>query len=192
MTDEKKERLEFLGDAVLGLVIAEELYQRRRDFTEADLSQAREGIVSGATLTAAAEKLGGAREMQNLHPGQELPDKKLADLMEVLVAAVYLEGGLPAARAFVLSALADEIQAALVGLFRRHPKSILLEETQGRWQVKPEYRIVAIEGAGQSNSYVVEVIAGPVRAQGRGRSKRLAEEEAARQAIRLLPAPSPG
>lgn len=185
LTPGKNERLEFLGDAVLGLIVAEDLYRRRRDWTEADLAQGREHVVSARTLAAAGRRAGLDQVIRGNPPDGGWPDAVVANIMEALVAAAYLHGGLNAARAFILGMLADELRQALTGKMNRHPKSLLLELAQRLWREQPTYRLLAVRGRPQPE-YVVEVSAGPVRAQGTGLSKRAAEAAAAQAALASL------
>lgn len=174
-------RLAFLGDAVLGLIVAEELFRRRPDWVAADLAQGREHVVSARALATAGRRAGLDQQIRGDPPEGGWPDRILANVIEALVATAYLEGGLSAARVFVLRTLAEELREALMGRMQRHPKSLLLELTQRLWQVKPEYRLLPM--AQEQPGYRVEVEAGPLRAEGSGRSRRAAESAAARAAL---------
>jgi ribonuclease-3 len=188
------ESLEFLGDAVLGFLIAEILFLRFPDRDEGQMSKMKASLVSAPTLAHQAERLGlGAHLL--LGRGEEKTGGRrkhalLADGYEAVIAAVYLDGGMDAARAFIereFDVLIDEAAAA-VTIGGDH-KSALQEVLQGRGDPLPEYVVTAEEGPAHRRLFRLEVrLRGEVLAEAEGRTKKEAEQEAARRAIdRLTP-----
>ena len=180
------ERLEFLGDAVLSLVVVEEVYRRYPDLPEGTLTKMKIALVSGSTLAEEAERLGLADLIllgeSERGTGSRGLHSALENAFEALVGALYLDGGVDAARAFVLDTLADRITPEAVELLD-HPKSRLQEITQTRG-VSPEYEIVSEEGPPHDRVFVSRVLIGGVMVgEGTGRSKREAEMHAAEQAL---------
>jgi len=187
------ERLEFLGDAVLSLVMSETLFERHRDEAEGVLTTRRAAVVSTRGLARVARRL-RIGEALVLGQGAENSGERerpsvLAGLFEAVVAAIYLDGGLEAARAFILDAVAPELDAAVSADDLKAPKSRLQEQafsTSGR---APAYRIVSSDGPDHDRHFVVEVaIDGDVVGSGEGRSRREAETHAAEAALAGLEA----
>ncbi len=183
------ERLEFLGDAVLGLVVAELLYEARSQWTEGDLTRARAALVNTRTLAERAHALGIARFARlgrtEERSGGTRKDRVLANLFEALVAALYLDGGLDAARAFLERALAEEIGAD-ARVLEPDPKTRFQEWAHARLQVTPSYRPLADSGVeNDEQRFSVEVLVGEEPwGRGSARTKRAAERAAAEQALR--------
>ncbi len=188
---ECNERLEFLGDAVLGMAIAEELYARFPDQQEGALTSMRANIVQGETLAKAARRLDlgshllmGAGEAGT---GGRNRDSNLAATFEAVVGAIFLDQNYEAARAFCLRVLDEEISSARTATSPRHPKSELQELVQGRQLPTPRYRIIEMSGEPHAPTFTAEVLVdGAVLGFGSGRSKSLAEQEAARAALEAL------
>jgi ribonuclease-3 len=184
------ERLEFLGDAVLGLVAAEWLYARHPDLPEGQLSRLKSHAVSAPVLGAHAERL-GVGEALRLGVGEERSGGRakrslLADSLEALFGAVYLDGGLKAVRPLVERAL-EEALADRGGVSRADAKTALQELVQGKGWDLPEYRLVAATGPDHRKTFSVDVwLRGEVIGQGEGESKKLAEQRAAAAAITRL------
>ena len=137
------ERLEFLGDAVIGFVIAEELYRRLPNASEGVLTTLRAGLVRKESLAAAARRLELGRWLM-LGRGEEATggrdrDQILAATFEAIVGAIYLSDGLAAVREFVLRQLATAIEGSIAGGPHKDYKSRLQEATQARWQLTPVY-----------------------------------------------------
>lgn len=178
---QSNERLEFLGDRVLGLLIAEWLIERFPDEREGDLGKRLSSLVAAETLARIAETL-GLHESLQVPPsygasGIRIWGNVLADAVEAVLGAIYLDAGLPGARAFVRR----EWQAALEA-DRRPPmsaKSRLQEWLAGRGMAAPEYRLVSAEGPPHNPVFVVIVGAGGRDAEGVGETKRAAEQVAA-------------
>jgi ribonuclease-3 len=182
------ERLEFLGDAVLGLVIAHELYAAHPDWSEGDLTRARAALVNGRALAQVARRLElppkirlGRTEQTS---GGEQKDRVLANVFEALIGAIYLDGGVAPAHAFLRRCFADDLAAAGAPL-ERDPKTALQEWAHAVHRATPSY--VTVDDSGQDADelrFRVEVrIEGQTFASGTGRSKRAAELAAARTAL---------
>jgi len=176
------QRLEFLGDRVLGLVISSHLVLHDQDAVEGELSLRLNALVNGETLTEAAEKLHldqyiivGSGEKDIRGRGRA---SILADVFEAIIGAIYLDGGLEAARSFVENALGDLIAA--VDQVQKDPKSRLQEYLQGQARGLPAYQIVAQEGPDHAPSFTVQVTTEDGQtASGGGATRREAEREAA-------------
>jgi len=184
------ERLEFLGDAVLGLIISEYLAKTYSDVTEGDLSQARAQLVRQSSLAAAARRmnLGGFLRLGKSEERTQGRGKAslLANALEAIIAAIYLDGGLAPARTFVLKALADSLEALtesnVLGS-REDYKSRLQEWSQQRYSTVPDYRLVSESGPDHQKVFEVEVsIQGAIQGRGVGYNKKSAEQEAAKVA----------
>ncbi len=185
------ERLEFLGDAALGLVIGKLLYQEYPDVDEGRLTELRAHLVRRDTLARAAARLrlgdylrlGRGEEAAG---GRERPTN-LAHAFEALVGAVYLDQGLEAVERFVFEALGPELASVRERRVPADPKSQLQEYVQSHWQITPTYRTVRIEGPDHARRFTVEVsVGGEVLGSGEGRSKQQAEKAAARIALEAL------
>ena len=188
---ESNERLEFLGDAVLSVVVSEVLFKRHPDESEGVLTTRRAAIVSTGGLARIARRLGigdalvlgqGAE-----HSGERARSSVLAGLFEAIVAAIYLDRGLAATQAFVLRAAGPEIEAAVPADTLKAPKSRLQELAFARTGRAPAYRIVSSEGPDHDRHFVVEVsVDGSVLGEGEGRNRREAETMAAEVALEML------
>jgi len=185
---ESNERLEFLGDAVLSVVISDALFRRHRDEPEGVLTTRRAAIVSTVGLARIARRL-GIGEALVLGQGAENSGERrrssvLAGLFEAIIAAVYLDAGIEAARDFILASAAPELEAALPIDALKAPKSRLQERAYASSGHAPSYRVVSSDGPDHDRHFVVEVsIEGKVLGQGQGRSRREAETAAAVAAL---------
>jgi ribonuclease-3 len=183
------QRLEFLGDAVLGLLVGEILMERFPAAKEGELSLLRSLLVSADALAqwARSVELGPALRLGRGADtaGERERDNVLADAAEALVGAVYLDQGLPAARALAVGIVTEPLARLEVrGAVDRDAKSELQERVQAGGGASPRYRVVGAEGPDHRREFVVEVeVDGVVVGLGRGRSKKLAEQAAARAAI---------
>lgn len=193
------EPLEFLGDSVLGFLVAETLHHRDPDGPEGAKSKARARLVSAPSLARHAEAL-GLPELLRLGPGEERSGgrKKAAiwaDAYEAVIAALYLDGGLEAARAFVTSAFAADLED-LGDVSAHDPKSALQELRQSRGLAVPEYVVSSEEGPSHRPRFRVScLLDGRVVSEGEGFSKKEAQQEAARlalAALRVRPGDLPG
>jgi ribonuclease-3 len=186
------ESLEFLGDAVLGFLIADVLYREFPEFNEGQKSKIKAALVSTTTLARQAERLMLGEHLL-LGRGEEKTGGRrkqalLADGYEALLAAIYLDGGVEQARAFIVrefTPLVDEVRAH--GLVGDDHKSALQEYLQSRDQSLPEYRIAGTIGPDHRKLFQVEVVVrGEALASATGASKKEAEQEAARLALARL------
>ena len=181
------ERLEFLGDAVVDLVIGELLYRTHPDAPEGELTSMRAQLVSGQPLAKLAVDL-GLPERARLGRGEAETGGRQrvglgASLYESVLGAVYLDGGFAAARDFVLRTMRDLIVEADAQP-RRSPKTELQEWAQGNGLPLPSYAVADTTGPEHAREFVVDVSVGELRARGAGRSKREAQENAATALLR--------
>lgn len=188
---EDNERLEFLGDAVVGLVVAEELLQRAGpDVGEGPLTRARAQVVRREGLAAAARDLDLGERLVlgegERRAGGADKDRILCGAFEALVGAVFLDGGYQSAREFCLQSLSTAVREALEKAPLRDPKSELQELTQEHGQGLPRYQLLEQEGEPHRPRFRVRVEVGCVAASGEGGSKKEAEREAARGALEIL------
>ena len=186
------ERLEFLGDAVLGLVVAEKLYQDFPHLTEGEMTKLRSAVVRRDTLARVARAV-SLGDYLYLGKGEEAGGGRnkptnLAGALEAVVAAIFLDRGPATARDFILRLLNRELQEAVSqGPEGADYKSQLQELIQARQQLTPTYRLVTAEGPDHDKRFTVEVKAGDaVLGMGSGKSRKLAEIEAARSALEQL------
>jgi ribonuclease-3 len=186
------ESLEFLGDAVLGFVIADMLFREFPQLDEGQKSKIKSTLVSSAALGRLARRLGLGGHLM-LGRGEEKTGGRrkqalLADGYEALIAAVFLDGGIDEARRFIMRQFADEIEEVRSPSFwERDYKSGLQEMLQSRSQPLPEYLVTAESGPDHRKVFQVEVrVQGETLAQASGGSKKEAEQQAARQAIEKL------
>jgi ribonuclease III len=186
------ERMEFLGDALLGAIIAEMLYETHPKATEGEMSRLRAQLVNGQALASLARELELGDQLKlgsgELKSGGYRRDSILADAFEALVAAVYLDGGFDACRETVRTLFAERVAA--LPRSSKDAKTRLQEWLQANGWPLPQYELVATEGEEHArifdvNCSVAEPVA--VTASGRGSSRRLAEQDAAEAALgRLL------
>jgi ribonuclease-3 len=190
---ESNERMEFLGDSVLGLIIAERLYADYPALSEGQLSQIRALLVRWDTLAEAAERislgdyliLGRGEEMSG---GRGRPSN-LAGALEAVIGATFLDGGMTKARKLVLLLLKPELEKVAAGAVAVDSKSQLQHEVQARWHEIPKYRLVSAVGPDHAKTFTVEVMAqSEVLGKGEGRNKKQAELAAAREALDTLAA----
>jgi len=181
------QRLEFLGDAVLGLCVSELLAEAHGEADEGMLTRMRSALVNAEALAAWARRVAVGPSMA-LGRGATLGSEReqtnvLADTAEALVAAVYEARGIAGARALVRDIVGELLdRSASLGV--RDPKSALQERVQSRGLPPPTYRVVEVRGAPHEQIFVVDVLVGDdVAARGEGRSKRLAERAAAAAAL---------
>ena len=183
------QRLEHLGDAVIQLALTEELFRRLPEEGEGGLTKLRSRLVSREALCQFARHIGlgdhlrlGRGEFAN--GGQSRPSN-LADALEALAGAIYLDGGLEEARSFLFRNFGHLVDGVLAQPEERNPKGELQERLQAIAPVSPVYRIVRQEGPDHAKVFVAEVVwSGRVLGLGSGRSKQLAESDAAAAALR--------
>ncbi len=185
------ERLEFLGDAVLGFVVADELYSHFPDFSEGELTNLRSSLVRGDMLSEIALSLHlgdylllGRGEEES---GGRTRPRNLSCALEAVIGAVFLDQGLEAAQSFIMKMLGSKLERAAEGKSKADYKSRLQHIIQLERKITPVYRTIDESGPDHAKVFTVEVLAGDsVLGRGTGHNKRAAEMEAARQALEGL------
>jgi ribonuclease-3 len=185
------ERLEFLGDSVLNFIVTEKLYKEFPKLTEGDLTGIRSSLVCRDTLAGLASslKLGnwlllGRGEEAN---GGRAKTSNLANTMEALIGALYLDHGLAKARRFVLNQLKPELDKIRAGKTAENYKALVQEFIQGQKKPAPIYRLVQASGPDHSKRFTAEVLVeGKALGRGTGKSKKTAESQAAKAAWEKL------
>ena len=191
------ERLEFLGDGLVNLLVAELLYEAYPKADEGELTRRRAYLVSEPALAEIARDLNIGEQLHlgagELKSGGFRRDSILADAFEALIAAVYLDGGWDACRAVVRGLFSDRVTNAGAGR-EKDAKTRLQELLQSRGQPLPVYTLRAATGADHAKTFEVEceIGAAQLRASGRGNSRRAAEQSAAAAALDRLEAPDAG
>ena len=186
------ERLEFLGDAVLGFVIGEMIYRSFPNLQEGALSKIKAHLVSSAMLSAKGRALEIGRFLRmgagEARSGGAEKLSLLADAFEAVVAAIYLDGGLGSVETFVRRVFESEIAVIDIGDLSFHDyKTTLQEAAQGLGLPLPEYRVVEESGPDHEKAFVVELVwDGDPFSLGRGSSKREAQRKAAKEALKKL------
>lgn len=188
---QNNERLEFLGDSVLGFVTADYLYNHYPELPEGELTKLRAAVVCEQTLYEIAKELGIDQEIKLGH-GEETGGGRrrpsiLADAVEALLGAIYLDGGIEPARAFVLSFVPRKADEARHGGVFKDYKTMLQEIVQKNRQETLEYRLAEESGPDHDKQFTMELLLNSnVFASGVGRSKKEAEQMAAKQALSLM------
>ena len=181
------ERLEFLGDSVLGLVVSDYLFNVRKDLPEGKLTKFRANVVCEESLSRVARNL-GIGNFLFLGKGEKIcggrdRDSILADAVEAIIAAIYLDSGLESAREFILFNLRDIITNTVDGNIFRDYKTILQEIIQKK-NGKLSYRLIAEHGPDHNKEFEMIVKSGQsVLGEGKGKNKKEAEKEAAKDAL---------
>jgi ribonuclease-3 len=188
------ERLEFLGDGVLGCVVAAELCRRFPDASEGELSRVRASIVREAALADSAREVGLSRflrlgEGEVANAGAERAST-LADALEAVFGAAFLDGGYEAARGVIHKCLGAALEKADAAAPAKDAKTRLQEFLQGKRRRLPTYRVASTSGAAHKQVFEVECVVEDLKlaASGRGRSRRAAEQRAAENLLKLLEA----
>lgn len=182
------ERLEFVGDAVLDCVIAAVLYERFPDLPEGDLSRVRANLVNRDTLARLALELDVGAEVHlgegELRSGGKNRPSILADALEALFGAVFVDAGFDAARRVIEGVFAGEIRAIDPGVSGKDAKTRLQEWLQARRIALPEYAVLQVAGEAHAQTFTVEcrVPALAIATRGQGPSRRVAEQDAASRA----------
>lgn len=189
---ESNERLEFLGDAALGLTVARLLFDLHAEAAEGDLSRMRANLVNRDVLAELAIELDLSRHLL-LGAGERKSGGKrrvsiLADAMEALIGAVYLDGGLEQAAGVVRRLYEDRLATRPAAQQAKDPKTRLQEYLQARGLPLPDYSVVEISGEAHDQTFRVRCRVVPLESaeEGCGRSKRLAEQDAADRTLRRL------
>lgn len=186
------ERLEYLGDAVLGLVVAEYLFSRQPEASEGDLSRLRASLVNRDSLAsiARAQGLGGhiCLGQGELKSGGARRNSILADALEAVIGAVYVDGGFEPARQFVLRIYADRLAAMPGADALKDPKTRLQEWLQGRNRALPGYEVTIVSGKPHEQRFhaVCRIDDADLEVYGEGTSRRRAEQDAAEKALNVL------
>jgi ribonuclease-3 len=181
------ERLEFLGDAILGFVVCELLFQQFPQYLEGDLTKVKSIVVSRQTCAKVSEAL-GLQEFLILGKGMtthpSVPPSVLADVFESLIAAIHLDGGFEAARQFVLTYIGPEVEMAVSGELGSNYKSLLQQFAQREFGSTPNYHLLDEKGPDHSKCFKVAAQVGGYRYQPAwGRNKKEAEQRAACNAL---------
>lgn len=186
------ERLEFLGDSILGFVIAERLFELFPDQKEGQLSRFRSQLVKRETLAEVARAIDlgdylilGPGELRS---GGQNRDSILADAIEAVIAAVYLDDGIKTAKSLILRLLESQLEALDATKVEKDPKTALQEHLQSLRKNLPRYEVVSVAGEHHSQSFTVDCIVEDLQrsATGTGTSRRAAEQQAAKQLLEAL------
>ena len=185
------ERLEFLGDAVLNFIVTEKLYEEFPKLPEGELTEIRASLVCRDTLAeqASSLKLGdwlllGRGEEAN---GGRAKTSNLANALEALVGALYLDQGIAKAKRFILRQLRPELEKIKTGKTTSNYKALVQELIQGQKRPTPVYRLVEATGPDHSKQFTAEILVdGEALGRGTGKSKKVAENQAARAAWEKL------
>lgn len=188
---ESNERLEFLGDAVLELICTAYLYHRCPKEPEGVLTSYRSALVKTTTLAGVAKKL-QLGERLYLSRGEEATggrtnDSLLADTVEALIGALYLDQGYAAAQSFIQTHILSLFDQVLQHRLYKDAKSDLQERVQGKKWPTPEYRVIESSGPDHEKHFIIEVVInGTSFARGEGKSKQVAQQQAASAALEKL------
>jgi len=188
---QSNERLEFLGDAILGLIVCDALYKKYPDWEEGQLTKAKSCIVSRAVLARQAEKMNLGRYLF-LSPGEEKSGGRsrrsiLSDTFEALIGAIYIDGGMEAAHKFIRKYLLRDEEKLLKERLYRNYKSLLLEYIQSQGQSIPRYHVVDTTGPEHKKVFTISVtVKGEELGKGTGLTKKHGEQEAAYEALKKL------
>ncbi len=187
---ESNERLEFLGDAVLGLVVCESLFRRFDDQPEGELTRIKSSVVSGMTCARAADRIGLGDVLmmgKGLTSRREIPTSVTAAGLEAVIAAIYLDGGLAAAREFIVWAFEVELDEPGGSVHGRNYKSELQHFPQREFGETPGYQLLDEKGPDHLKCFLVSaVIASDSFPAAWGPSKKEAEQLAAKNALEQL------
>lgn len=185
--EQSNERLEFLGDAVLGLVICHELYEHADNLLEGDMTKIKSSVVSRQTCARVTEQLGLAEWMSfgsGMLSGGALPLSIMAAVYEAIVGAIYVDGGLEPAKKFILSSMKSFLDEAMESGHQENYKSMLQQVAQRRWGSPPSYQLLDEKGPDHNKCFEVAVhIDGVHFPSAWGRTKKDAEQQAARSVL---------
>ncbi|MBI3834801.1 MAG: ribonuclease III [Planctomycetes bacterium] len=187
---QSNERLEFLGDSVLGIVVCEELYRRHHNWLEGDLTKVKSVVVSRRTCAVIADEIGltGLLILGNGVAGRNaLPTSLRAAVYESVIGAIFLDGGFEPAREFVLRTILTHLNLAAESQTHQNFKSVLQQHVQKYLSATPRYELLDEQGPDHSKCFEICVVIGHRRFPSAwGPSKKDAEQEAARKAFDLL------
>ena len=195
---DSNERMEFLGDSVLGLVCCEQLYRRFPDFQEGDMTKIKSAVVSRRTCARISRllNLGDFLFMgKGMHVHTAIPSNLLADVYESLVGAVFLDGGIEPAKEFILRYLNPEIEEVAEAAHAGNHKSLLQQVAQKEFNATPEYHLLDEKGPDHSKCFKLSAVIGRYHYPAAwGRTKKEAEQKAAMNALAMInsePVPFP-
>ena len=186
------ERLEFLGDSIVNFVIAEALYHRFQEAREGQLSRLRARLVKGLTLAEVAREFDLGDYLQlgsgELKSGGYRRDSILADAMEAVIGAIYIDAGMDTVRERILDWYKDRLTRLNLNDTQKDPKTLLQEFLQSRQQCLPKYDVISVEGEAHDQTFTVEchVVMLAESTVGVGSSRRNAEQQAAKNALQRL------
>lgn len=184
------ERLEFLGDAVLGMIVGEYLFSLHSNVLEGELTKMRSWLVSRNSLALCAKKLRLDKFIMMSHSAEKClqsgSDSILSDTLEAIIAAIYLDSGFDVCKTFIVNQLIPIMMSSHIMVDHNY-KSLLLEEVQAQGKHSPVYNIIEEEGPDHDKTFTVGVyIEDTFMAKGIGKNKKQAEQEAAKEALELL------
>ena len=184
------ERLEFLGDAILGMVISEHLFKKFPDYSEGKLTKIKSVVVSRATLAKIGKEMGLKKYIsvgKGLKETNSFPKSLIANVFEAIIAAIYMDGGLKVAYDFTLNNLKDEIDIVCDNKHEQNYKSILQHYCQRQQGYIPRYKIIKQSGPDNDKTFeVVTLINSVEHCTGLGSNKKEAEQVAARKTLEYL------
>ena len=187
---ESNERLEFLGDAILGFVVCEKIFLDFPDYQEGDLTKVKSVVVSRSTRNRISRALGLEEYLiigKGLRNNKRVPDSLLANVFEALIAAICLDGGMDQAKSFILRFMENEITDAIESGTTENFKSILQQHSQKEFGTPPVYRLVNESGPDHSKHFeVAAFVDGQLFEAAWGRNKKEAEQKAACNALRSM------
>jgi ribonuclease III len=184
------ERLEFLGDAVLGLVCVEQLYRCFPEYQEGDMTKVKSAVVSRVACAQFSQELGLGEFLflgRGMRPSGDLPSNMLADVFESVVGAIYLDGGMDAAQPFIVRFLDPEIDRVVRDAANNNYKSLLQQVAQREFGGTPRYQVLDEQGPDHHRSFKIAVLVGGQRYPAAwGPNKKLAESRAAQNALATI------
>jgi len=184
---ESNERLEFLGDSVLGLVVCQNLYENCQSLLEGEMTKIKSTVVSRQTCSEVAESIGLSPLLllgKGMTRSGKLPQSICAAVFESLIGAIYVDAGLDVAREFILRHISPYIEEALINEHQRNFKSLLQQHAQREWGTTPAYRLLDEKGPDHSKCFEIAVsVNGMNFVSAWGKNKKEAEQEAARRAL---------
>lgn len=184
------ERLEFLGDAILGFVVCDRLFREFPDSLEGDLTRIKSAVVSRETCSRISRELGLIDFLvvgKGMSVHRPVPSSVLSDMFESLIAAIYLDGGIEPARGFLDRWVGPEIEKVLAGKEGSNHKSLLQQLAQGAFGIAPTYEVIDEVGPDHSKEFQIRAQIGSRRyLPAWGRNKKEAEQGAARNALEAL------
>ncbi len=184
---ESNERLEFLGDVILGMVVCERLFKKHPDLEEGEMTKVKSTVVSRNTCAKISKSLALCSQLtlgKGMPAPSKLPSSVSGAVFEAVIGAIYLDGGLQSARKFILKHVQPYIDEALANDHQCNYKSMLQQAIQRKWNTTPEYKVLDEKGPDHSKCFEIGVV---IRHKhyptAWGNSKKTAEQEAARRAL---------